>query len=67
MKHKKEVRTQLYRLGKTVGLEKGEIDRAKKTVMSRIPLGAIAVVFAFIGNLSVDYTISICPYTVSST
>ena len=52
MRHKKEVGAQLYRLGKTVGLEKGEIDRAKKTVMSRIPLGVIAVVFAFIGFFS---------------
>jgi len=49
---KQEVRTQLYRLGKTVGLEKDEIDRAKKTVMSRIPLGVIVGVFAFIGFFS---------------
>jgi len=49
---KQEVRTQLYRLGKTVGLEKDEIDRAKKTVMSKIPLGVIVGVFAFIGFFS---------------
>ena len=51
MKQEK-VRSQLYRLGNNVGLEKGEIDRAKKTVMSRIPLGMIAGVFAFIGFFS---------------
>ena len=47
-----KVRTQLYRLGKTVGQEKSEIDRAKKTVMSKVPLGVIAGVFAFIGFFS---------------
>jgi hypothetical protein len=47
-----KVKTQLYRLGKTVGLEKSEVDRAKKTVMSKIPIGVIAAAFAFIGFFS---------------
>ena len=47
-----ETKTQLYRLGKYVGLEKGEIDRAKKTVMNKIPLGVIVGVFTFIGFFS---------------
>lgn len=51
MKQEK-VRSQLYRLGKTVGLEKSEIDRAKITVMSKIPLSVLAFVFAFIGLFS---------------
>ena len=49
---RRETKTQLYRLGKNVGLKKDEIDRAKKTAMSKIPLAVITGVFAFIGFFS---------------
>ena len=49
---RRETRTQLYKFGKIVGLEKVEIDRAKKTLMNKIPLGVIVGVFTFIGFFS---------------
>lgn len=44
-----KIKTKLYDLGKTVGLESCEIDQAKKTAMTIVSTGFIAGFFAIIG------------------
>ena len=50
MKRKRaKIKTKLYELGKTAGLESSEIDYAKKTAMTTVSRGVIAGIFALIG------------------
>ena len=52
MRNTEKVSEKLYNLGKIVGLEANEIDQAKITLRSKIPIIALIFVFAFIGFFS---------------
>ena len=51
-KDKAKIRSKIYNLGKNIGLEVNEIDKAKKTAKTVIAFCVIAGVFALMGLFS---------------
>ena len=48
-KNRTEIRSKLYDLGQNIGLEKTEVDNAKRTAKTIISLCVITGIFALIG------------------